>query len=101
MRRAAGSEPTSGSVIAYEPSTSPEASCGRKRPFCSSLPAIRIGSAVSFTYAAISDAVPETFASSSMYALNSTLFALPPPYSSGTARPMKPSSASARCTSIG
>jgi hypothetical protein len=44
---------------------SPSISGGSQRRFCSSVPASMIGSETSFTYAAISDTVPETFASSS------------------------------------
>ena len=46
---APGSEPTSGSESAKEPSVSPDSSPGRTRCFCSSLPASRIGSDTSFT----------------------------------------------------
>src|SRR3954447_225578 len=98
---AAGSLPTPGSVSAYEPYIEPSMRPGSQRRFCSSVPARTIGSATSFTYAAMSETVPETFASSSTNAQNETSVSPRPPSSTGTASAKKPSRASVWWMSCG
>jgi hypothetical protein len=65
------------------------------------VPASTIGSATSFTYAAMSETVPETFASSSTKAQNETSVSPRPPSSVGTASAKKPSRASVWWMSCG
>ena len=74
---------------------------GSQSFFCAGVPASTIGSATSFTYAAMSDTVPETLASSSTNAQNETSVSPRPPSSRGTASARKPSRASVRWTSCG
>ena len=74
---------------------------GSHRCFCSSLPASTIGSATSFTYAAMSDTVPDTFASSSTNAQNETSVSPRPAVLARDASARKPSRASVRWTSCG
>ena len=66
MRIAALSEPEPGSVSAYAASHSPLASFGRKRCFCSSVPASLMPSEPSSCTAMISPLVAQTFESSSI-----------------------------------
>lgn len=78
-----------GSESANEPSNSPASSPGSTRFFCASEPASSSGSETSFTYAAISDTVPETLASSSTYAHHDTSLSQRPPCAFGTESPSR------------
>ena len=79
VRIAALSEPEPGSVSAYAASHSPDASFGRKRCFCSSLPASLIPSEPSSCTAMISPLVAQTFDSSSIVtSVISELSPIPP-----------------------
>ncbi len=66
VRIAAESEPDPASVSAYAASTSPEASEGRNRAFCSSVPASLSPSEPSSCAARISPLVAQTFETSSI-----------------------------------
>ena len=95
VRSAPASEPASGSVSANAPSTSPRASGGTKRDFCSSVPKARIGSVAALVCTATVTPTPasarDSSSSTRMYERKS---APAPPYSSGTQTPISPSSAS-------
>src|SRR5919201_3412797 len=82
VRIAAESEPEPGSVSAYAPSHSPDASFGRKRCFCSSSPASFNPSDPSSCTAMISPLVAQTFETSSIATSVISALAPAPPYSS-------------------
>ena len=82
MRIAAESEPEPGSVSAYAASHSPEASFGRNRSFCSSVPASFRPSEPSSCTAMISPLVAQTFETSSIATSVISALAPMPPYSS-------------------
>src|SRR5947208_11269880 len=101
LRIAALSEPEPGSVSAYAASHSPEASLGRKRCFCSSVPASLIPRLPSSCAAMISPLVAHTFESSSIVTSVISADAPIPPYSSSYMTPKSSLSRKSSTTSQG
>src|SRR5215211_4559528 len=87
VRIAAESEPEPGSVSAYAASHSPDASLGRKRCFCSSLPASLSPSDPSSCTAMMRPLVAQTFDTSSIATSAISAEAPTPPYSSSNRIP--------------
>ena len=98
---AALSEPDPGSVSAYAASHSPLASFGRKRCFCSSVPASLIPSEPSSWTATISPLVAHTFDSSSIATSVNSELAPMPPYASSYMIPKRSFSRKTSTTSHG
>src|SRR5215217_6198603 len=99
---AAASEPASGSVRAKHPIFSPRARSGIQRAFCSSVPWAKIGSVPALVCTA---SVTPTPASARLISSISSTYERksvpPPPYSSGTHKPMNPGPASFSNISVG
>ena len=91
VRMPPASEPEPGSVRPQQPTFSPRASGGRKRRFCSSLPARLMWAEQRLWWAASESATPaSTRASSSITIAQSSIDSPEPPYSSGQHTPASP-----------
>src|SRR6266849_7317585 len=98
----AASDPDADSVRANAPSSSPDASRGSHRRFCSSVPNRRIGSLPTLVWTStITDVEAHALASSSMQSVNARASSPAPPYSRGMRTPSSPASAAALTASSG
>src|SRR5215213_4007619 len=98
---AALSEPDPGSVRAYAASQSPDASLGRKRSFCASVPASLIPRLPSSCTAMMRPLVAQTFESSSIVTSVISELCPTPPYSSSYMIPKRSFSRKSSTTSHG
>jgi hypothetical protein len=102
VRRAAVSDPMSGSVSAYDPKRRPAARSGSQRSCCSRVPNFMIGTVASPFWAATAAEVPASAAASSSTMSAREVASRPaPPRSSGTVTPRKPRSPMRDSTSSG